>query len=206
MLPQIKTLGRKYLDLLTAIDSFPNTLNAARLPQSIIGVMKKFKAIAFVASLLFHQWSEANNLNWACSNPTTLFSTVSDERSVLTQVVHPYGAQFTPLYDGTVSVFQLPDLEKRALIQRQLGLSQTIRWPIEHCHSVKKGIFTCYEGTFKQNHNKDLNVQALSLDATTSILETTYGKYHIAHLSLMLRVNGQVHHLVSQYEFNRDCR
>ncbi len=145
----------------------------------------------------------ANSFRLSCLTPTTTIQIWTEGDYLISQVRHPYGAQFTPFYKGSVSVFQIPELTKKADRQRKLTDLQEIQWNLENCNIQAPHKISCHSG--KVIHPSNGAMRAVSLETYIISTEMVSGLYRGLHFSLGLTDHGESHQVTSDFSLERHC-
>jgi hypothetical protein len=162
--------------------------------------MKKlFFLLTLLPQLLF-----ANTFRLGCATPTTTLYIWIEGEYLISQLRHPYGAKYTPFYKGSVSVFQIPELTKRADRQRSLTDYQEVQWRLDSCRISPPFKLSCREG--KLIHPQDDSIRAVSLETSLITTEMVSGSFEGLHLSFGLNIEGDYHQVTSDFSLDRHCR
>lgn len=155
-------------------------------------------------SLIMPQKLMASSFRLSCVTPTTTIQIWSEGDYLISQIRHPYGAKFTPFYKGSVSVFQIPELVKKAERQRMLSDFQEIQWSMENCQMEGQTKISCHSG--KIIHPKDESIRAVSLETSVVNTEMVSGSYKGLQFSLGLNYQEEYHQITSDFSIDRHCR
>jgi hypothetical protein len=155
--------------------------------------------LCFMPQIVF-----ANIFRLSCVTPTTTLHLWTEGEYLISKVRHPYGAEFTPFFKGSVSVFQIPELTLKALRQRELASFQEIQWPLESCRIQAPFKVSCRDG--KVIHPVIDTKRAVVLETSIVTTEMVSGVYQALSMSLGLNIRGDFHQLTSDFSLERHCR
>ena len=147
---------------------------------------------------------QAQSFHLSCLTPTTTVQIWTEGDYLISQVRHPYGAHFTPFYKGSVSVFQIPELTKKAERQRELSDFQEVQWSLDNCKIQAPYKISCHSG--KIIRPADGKLRAVSLETSVVITEMVNGSYRGLQFSLGLNDQGNSHQMTSDFSLERHCR
>jgi len=146
----------------------------------------------------------ASTFRLSCVTPTTTFHLWTEGEYLISQVRHPHGAQFTPFYKGSVSVFQIPELTLKAQRQRELANFHEIQWRLDSCRIQAPYKISCREG--KVIHPAVDSKRAVFLETSVITIDMIGGVYQGLSLSLGLNIEGDSHQMTSDFSLERHCR
>ena len=158
------------------------------------------KLLASLFLISFALFAQQENLFLYCSYPTTEFNLkVSNESGVVKLYVnHPYGAQYTPIHDGTVVPVQIPELQRKADMLKKLG-NLELHWPKENC--VQKGeLISCEKGF--SNMIAGTKVRAFNFYSFKVAEEGIRDNLQYIKLHLSFIIDGELYHVNGKYAYD----
>jgi hypothetical protein len=150
--------------------------------------------------VLFSINSQANT-GLSCYTPTTSISISPDINSVKVNFVRPWGARYNPIYHGSVAPIQLKALLKQSELLSKFPNNLSFDFPMKNCEFEDKELIICRSG-------KSINIaghEVTPATLRTSIVTTKDIDYKFDKIiiNLALVIDGEMHNLAMDYEFNR---
>ena len=146
--------------------------------------------------------SESLSPTFICSSPTTEFALGSiDQDTLLLQLTHIYGVQFTPIHKGTVVSYQINELKKQYENLKKLGAVLDTRWNKRFCKKIPQTALSCDRG--EEITINGLKVKPVSISVTKITEEHAMGVFQKFNVNLSMLINGQLHNFTSDYELKK---
>lgn len=148
--------------------------------------------------------SNTTPLNWTCitSFPTTTFVTETKNDEVELTVIHHNGHKYVPVYNGPVTISDIPLLQTRGEIFKQTGDIFTLKFDLKECEKTGDWQYACFT---------DQKTRAGNIDIESAYIYTTKAKEWVmgtalskVTTTLSIRV-GSFYHDTSMNYYDKEC-
>lgn len=160
--------------------------------------------LLMVALSTAHAIDKAPKIKLQCRVPTTGFQIYNEGNTVKSHITHPYGARYTPIHRGTVTLALAQELGDKAAVLQALGNIQTFTWPREKCQLGPQMVFECTDGREVEINKHKIKPLFIKTAASTSM--DLSGASNTLNFTVGLLVEDKPYTFTIDYSPEKHCQ